>query len=336
MAREMRRYCEERTRLETVIPLSTPFIVHVDPCDTCNFHCKFCPTGRRDIMRNVRGRNHGPMDFELFRKIVNDIRLFDNPLKTLRFYKDGEPLLNRRLPDMVALAMDSGRCETVDTVTNASLLTKEMADGLIEAGLSRINISVEGISAEKYREFSGYEINFERFVDNIRYFFENRRQCTVFVKICGDILNEDEVSKFRETFSPISDGIAIEHLGNVWPNFDLGGLTCNKDLDVYGNKITARMVCPEIFYKTFVNTDATVSPCTVDWSRSMIVGDLKKETLPEVWNGAKLNSLRRFMLRGQRKMHPVCSGCGHMSQGATENIDSHADELLKKIPAEND
>lgn len=77
MSEEMKRFDVNRTRLETVIPLATPFVVHVDPCDTCNFRCKFCPTSRRELMRSIVGRNHGPMDFELFKKVINDIQMFD-------------------------------------------------------------------------------------------------------------------------------------------------------------------------------------------------------------------------------------------------------------------
>lgn len=32
---------KNRTKLETVIPLRTPFIINVDPADICNFQCKF-------------------------------------------------------------------------------------------------------------------------------------------------------------------------------------------------------------------------------------------------------------------------------------------------------
>jgi hypothetical protein len=39
---------EGRTPLETVIPLSTPFIVFVDPASACHFECTFCPTGDRE------------------------------------------------------------------------------------------------------------------------------------------------------------------------------------------------------------------------------------------------------------------------------------------------
>ena len=47
-----------RTKLEEVIPLDTPFVVFVDPSDACNFKCKFCPTSDRDLMKEV-GRQIG-------------------------------------------------------------------------------------------------------------------------------------------------------------------------------------------------------------------------------------------------------------------------------------
>ena len=42
---------EGRTPLETVIPLQTPYVVFVDPASACNFNCKFCPTGHRDLIQ---------------------------------------------------------------------------------------------------------------------------------------------------------------------------------------------------------------------------------------------------------------------------------------------
>lgn len=43
---------EGRTSLETVIPLHTPFIINIDPCDTCNFQYEFCST--RDMEYYLR------------------------------------------------------------------------------------------------------------------------------------------------------------------------------------------------------------------------------------------------------------------------------------------
>ena len=44
---EGQRYIKEgRTKLETVIPLQTPFILYCDPASICNLQCEFCPCGR--------------------------------------------------------------------------------------------------------------------------------------------------------------------------------------------------------------------------------------------------------------------------------------------------
>ena len=89
---------EGRTALETVIPLSTPFIVFADPASSCNFKCTFCPTGHRDMIAET-GRFQGVMKLDVFQKIVDDIGEFDTlppysaPLRgvriTVRGYEPG-------------------------------------------------------------------------------------------------------------------------------------------------------------------------------------------------------------------------------------------------------
>ena len=78
---------EGRTKLETVIPLSTPFVLFVDPSSACNFRCKFCPTGDRQLIKDT-GRWQGTMKFDLYTKIIDDLKEFDRPLKVLRLYKE--------------------------------------------------------------------------------------------------------------------------------------------------------------------------------------------------------------------------------------------------------
>ena len=165
---------KNRTKLETVIPLEKPFIIFVDPADICNFRCKFCPTGDRNLMQRTPGRNHGVMDWELYKKIIDDLDEFEGKVKVIRLYKDGEPLLNPRFADMVRYAKASGKCDRVDTTTNASLLTHNICDDIIEAGLDRINISIEGVRSKQYKEFSDAVINYDVLVDNIRYLYEHK------------------------------------------------------------------------------------------------------------------------------------------------------------------
>jgi MoaA/NifB/PqqE/SkfB family radical SAM enzyme len=320
-----------RTKLETVIPLSVPFIINIDPSDICNFQCKFCPTGNRKLMKNTPGRNHGNMDFELYKKIINDICEFEKPIKVLRLYKDGEPLQNPKFAEMVKYAKEKNCSERIDTTINASLLTHKKNIEIIDAGLDRINISVEGINVKQYMEFSNYKVDFEKFVNNIRHLYVNKKSCEIIIKTNGDILSEEDKSKFYEIFGDIADGVYIEHIMSCWPEFELKGIAVNQELGIYGQKIKEVSVCPYVFYSFSINSDGTASACFLDWSRKLIVGDTRIESVKNIWLGEKIKEYQKMFLMKKRKHHQVCGNCGQMSHGMPDDIDQYSEILLSKI-----
>jgi radical SAM protein with 4Fe4S-binding SPASM domain len=320
---------KNRTQLEAVIPLRTPFIINIDPSDRCNFQCKFCPTGDRELMKKTKGRGHGNMDFELYKKVIDDLGEFEDKIKVIRLYKDGEPLLNPYFADMVKYAKESGYCDRVDTTTNASLLTPELSLRIIDAGLDRINISVEGINELQYSDFSQYKIDFQKFVGNIRFFYEHRKQCEMIIKINGDILTESEKQQFYDIFGDITDGIFIESIMDCWPTFEQKKVNVNETRGIYGNNIKEVLVCPYVFYCLYINSDGTYSLCFLDWARKMLLGNIQTETSKQVWNSVELKEYQKMFLRGERKSHPICKDCGQLKQGQPDDIDEFANELLK-------
>lgn len=320
-----------RTKLETVIPLDTPFIINIDPADICNFQCKFCPTGDRELMKQTVGRNHGIMDFQLYKKVIDDICEFDNKVKVIRLYKDGEPLLNPYFADMVKYAKQSGCCDRVDTTTNASLLSHEISDKIIEAGLDRINISIEGVNEQQYLDFSGYKLNYAALVDNIKYFYEHKTNTEMIVKTNGDILTEEQKQRFLDTFGDITDGIFIESIMDCWPTFEQNKVEVNEERGIYGQEIHEVLVCPYVFYSFAVNSDGTISLCFLDWHRKLVIGDAKKQKIKEVWLGKEMKNYQKLFLEGKRKTHYICQNCGQLKQGQPDDIDMFANELLKKI-----
>lgn len=325
---------QNRTKLETVIPLKVPFIIFIDPSDVCNFQCKFCPTANRDLMKSIPGRGH-IMDFELYKKIIDDICEFEKPIKVLRLYKDGEPLLNPKFVEMIKYAKEKKCAERIDTTTNASLLTHEKSTELIEAGLDRINISIEGVNKGQYVEFSKYPIDFEKLVDNIKYLYENRKKCEIIVKICGDMMSEEDKKRFYEIFGDIADGVYIEHTMSCWPEYELKDIKINQEVGIYGQKIKEVQVCPYVFYSFSVNSDGSVSLCFLDWAHKLVIGDVKKESIKDIWKGEKLLEYQKMFLEKKRKSHPVCGDCGQMSHGMPDDIDASAEELLNKLIIKN-
>jgi radical SAM protein with 4Fe4S-binding SPASM domain len=322
---------ENRTKLETVIPLNVPFVIFVDPSDVCNFQCKFCPTGDRKLMKETLGRNHGLMDFNLYKKIVNDICQFEKPIKVLRLYKDGEPLLHPRFAEMIRYAKEKKCAERIDTTTNASLLTPKKNIEIIKAGIDRINISIEGVNEQQYLEFSKYKINFKDLVKNITHLYRNRKNCEIIIKINGDTISEEDKKRFYKIFGDIADGVYIEHVMSCWPEFELKGVEVNQEVGIYGQPIKEVQVCPYVFYSFSINSDGSVSACFLDWARKLIIGDVKKESVKDIWNGEKLLNYQKMFLEKKRKEHPVCGNCGQMSHGMPDDIDVYAEELLNKL-----
>lgn len=322
---------EGRTALEKVIPLSTPFVLFVDPASTCNFRCTFCPTGDKELIKET-GRWQGRMNFSIFEKIIDNLKEFRNPLKVLRLYKEGEPLLNKRLPDMIKLAKSSGCVDYIDTTTNGYLLTPENTQKLVESGLDRINISIDGLSNEQFHEFTRTKVDFDSFVKNIEHFYNNRGDCEVCIKMPGDELSEDDKQRFFDTFGNYADRISLENFAPCWPEFDVEERTgIDISAGIYNQPIQEVSTCPYIFYSLAVNSDGSVSLCFLDWARKLPVGDLRNESLMEIWKGETLRQHQIAHLQGKRKENEVCGQCGQLSHCMPDNIDPYADELLERM-----
>lgn len=319
-----------RTALETVIPLATPYVVFVDPASACNYSCGFCPTGHSDLI-DATNRHVGVMKFELFQKIIDDLAGFPDPIKVLRLYKDGEPLLNKRLADMIRYAKAAG-VPYIDTTTNGSLITPQRMGPILEAGLDKLNLSVDGMSDATYLEFTGFPLKFDKLVQNVRWLYENKGDCEIVIKVPEELLKPGEREKFFDTFGNFCDRISTEKFAPCWPGFDVeerSGIPITGG--IYNQPISETLVCSYLFYSFSVNTDGLVSSCFLDWERKLVVGDVRRQSLREIWNGDRLNALRKLHLEGRRKEHPVCGSCGQLTHCLPDNIDKFASMLLERM-----
>ncbi len=324
---------EHRTPLQEVIPLETPFVLFVDPSSVCNFQCIFCPTGDRELIKNT-GRYQGTLDFDLFRRIVDELVLFPDPIKVLRLYKDGEPLLNKNLAKMVSHAKQSDRVPYIDTTTNATLISPDRMGPLIEAGLDKINISIDGMTRDQYLRFTAFDFDFDQLTEDIKWLYNNRGNCEIVIKIPAELITQSQQQEFYDTFGDYCDRIFIENFAPCWPEFDVEERTGFKiSRGIYQQPITHTDTCPYIFYGMSVNADGLVSSCFLDWRRKLIVGDARKQTLMEIWNSKEFNALRLQHLEGKRCKNPVCAQCGQLTHGLPDNIDQYARELLPRCKA---
>jgi radical SAM protein with 4Fe4S-binding SPASM domain len=319
---------KNRQSLENA-PMDTPICFVIDPSSGCNFKCAFCPTGDPKLLREV-GRVNTVMKMDVYKKIIDDCREFDGSFNTLKLYKEGEPLLNKNIVQMVDYAKKSGCFDRIFITTNGSLLTPELSDQLIEAGLDVLHVSLEGMSSKTYKSFAKVDIDFEELVKNITYYYNNRGNAELSVKVVAENLMEGEEAKYVDTFKNISDSYFIERISPVWPEFDVSDLG-TMEQTVYGETISDKKVCPYLFYQFVVNADATVSACCVDWGRKLIIGDLVKQSVADVWNSEELKALRKTHLEFKRDSIDACKNCGQISHAAKDNLDEYAEDILSRL-----
>lgn len=300
----------KRQRLAEVLPLSSPFVVQIFPVYSCNFKCGYCIFS---VDKSARGfiSDKRLMDFDLYRKCVDDMARFPQRIKVLRFVGIGEPLLHKRIVDMVAYTAQREIAQTIEVVTNGFLLDKSMVDGLVAAGLNRLVISVQGARQERYDAVSGARTDFARFLDNLAYLHAHRKQLHVYIKIVDTALDgEADRRRFFELFGPLCDSIAVENTVPIHKAIDFSGILGDKQnaLTQFGLPVGEVAVCPQPFFHLQINPDGKVVPC-YSWDYPAILGDCNQESVVDVWNGARFRAFRRAMLDGLASASESCADC---------------------------
>lgn len=320
-------YGTERVKLSNAIPLTTPFSIFVFPTTYCNFKCIYCGHSLgHQKMKEMYDFVPQNMTMDTYKKVIDQMKEFPARFKMLSLTGQGEPLINKNLPLMVKMAREAKVAERIEFITNASLLTHEMSDALIDAGLDTMRISLQGLNAEKYKEICGADIDFELFLENIRYFYSHKKDTNLYVKIMDVSLEEGEEEKFYELFGNCTDRMYVEKMLPAYEGVDI-----TKDMSVeydrYGRKHEKRKVCPLPFYMLGVFPDGDVEPCDTIY-KPIVIGNVHEESLYDIWNGKKLRDFWKIQLSGERHCNARCSTCC-----APDDV-SHPEDILDQDAGE--
>lgn len=323
----------KRTKLAEVLPLDTPFVVQIFPVYACNFKCNYCIFSVDKAKRGFIS-DKIIMDFDLYKKCIDDIAAFPNKVKVLRIVGIGEPLLHKNIADMVEYAVSKDVANTVEILTNASLLTPKLSDSLISAGLRRLVVSVQGITKEKYQKVCGTNIDFEKFIENLKYFYNNKGKAHVYIKIVDTALDgKEEEKRFHDIFEDICDTMAIEHTVPIHAGIDYKNVLRDKDMSVtqFGLPVSEVQVCPQPFFTMQINPDGKIVPC-YSFEYPSIIGDCNNQSVYDIWNGKEFQHFRRTMLDGIKNVCETCANCNGIKHRLFPEDDLKNDaERLKRF-----
>jgi len=317
---------KKRIDLGAQIPLSTPLVLYVEASSFCNLECTFCPHHL-----DPKNLNKANMEFSIFKKIIDDLQFFESDLQMLRMCGTGDPLFNKDLPSMLDYATAHRKFKKFELITNGLLINEAKNLEALTSNLSRLIISIEGLSDEDYQKFTNRNVRFLNFVKKLKKLYERRQGCKIHIKIHNSVVMEMQRRElFFEIFSDICDEIYIENLVDLWPETDSSYVpkTEHRFDEQEIDKIT---VCSQIFKTMQINSDGSVIPCSIDWQAKNNLGNIKDFSLKELWNGDTIRELRLKHLKGMRFNFSPCANCSFNEFSDTDNIDESADSILKRI-----
>lgn len=275
-----------------------PFSLRIENTNVCNARCYMCP---HPIMR----RTQGFMDRELYQKIIDQAAALG--IGFINLHNFGEPLLDKDFCQKVSYAKAKG-IEKVTTNTNGQLLSPQLVEGLIEAGLDEIFVSIDAASQEVFEKIR-IGLDFNKVRENVLNLADLRKKKKkdkpiIIVDFLESDLNRHEKDLFMKQWSRKVDKVCISKI------HDWSGKKKNVLRSSYKNYVAfSHLPCRLPFTELLINWDGTASICCQDTEGEVIVGDAKKETLAQIWQSKLLNTVRAKHLAIQTENLPLCANC---------------------------
>ena len=226
------------------------------------------------------------MSDELFHKIIRE----GKAAGAKKFYPflNGEPFMFAKIFEWLAY-MDS-QDVVVHIYTNASLLDKQKADLLVQFKcVNYVYCSFNGATRQTYEKVMG--LDYDRTKQNIEYL---RSKAPFRVRV-GMVLTSDTIAE-QDAFKKLWGRRAKMPKFSNWAG-------SKHDAAEYTNE---KIPCRQVRTHMTVLWDGRVCLCCFDYDGRVIVGDLNKQSVQEVWN--KNRALRKRHYAYDFDM-PLCSDC---------------------------
>jgi radical SAM protein with 4Fe4S-binding SPASM domain len=321
-----------RQNLIEVLPLAKPFTVLIEPSNLCNFRCIQCFQSLKADSYFTRNRMNMPP--VRFHRVIDQLKEWPGvKLKVLKLSLYGEPLVNPGFCDMLKLTRVADIAERIETTTNASLLSRVVAEKLVEYQLDYARVSIYSPDPERHKAITGSGIDIRTIHDNLRVLQEVKRQQGserpfVSCKMMDSYGAEND--KFVAMYQDVADEVFIDKphgwimvdgVDFVEAYYKNGATDAKKDLK---RNSTRRIACPMAFTTMAVRSNGDVSPCCIDFIGGTNLGNVDGGTLQEIWNSDQWYEFMKMQLENRKCENSSCAHCDfYLSSHYTcDNIDS--------------
>lgn len=280
-----------------------PEIFNIEITSDCPMSCKMCP--RKEMKRKV-----GHMNFELFKKIIDQAKEYSD---VIWFDHFGDPLVHPEFEKFIKYANSKGIETKISS--NPTLLTEKNIQKIFNSGLKHLLISLDGTDEKTYKFLRGDNANYGFAVNNIKNLVkkkieQKRKYPFIELSMIHMKITQKQVGQFKEQWNiPGIDRILIKPF-RTWDGSqeDIKKMAEKSQLMVKDER-RLEYPCLRPWFVITVLWDGRVVPCCYDYDGKYIIGDLNKESLEEIWNNKNMVRLREQHIKNNLADNPLCINC---------------------------
>lgn len=282
--------------------IGKPTLQTIETTNKCNLACGMCP-------RQFMTRKVGTMNMELFKKIVDEVKQYQN---YIILHLMGEPLLDEHMIERINYCEDNGI--RVNISTNGTFLDSINARKILESKLSELILSVDATTKEVYSKIrvkGDFEImreNYHNFfrIKNEEYPDSRLKTIIQFIKMNSNI---HQVEDFRREWGPENPSeLRVKGFSTFADQHkqitQLAAMKYRYQPDI----VETRPPCFYLWKSMIALWDGKVVTCCRDYDGKIVMGDLNKEKLIDIWKSDKLKRIRQEHLKGDFN-NGLCDNC---------------------------
>lgn len=269
----------------------------------CNYNCVICP-------REQLTRKKETMSLDMFRLLFDKILNETPQYNTLTFPGMGEPLLDSTLEEKIIHAKKKDF--TVLFLTNGSLLSEERFKRLENIGVDSIRVSIYGNTPESYAAVHGVsdENIFQRVKENLLRISTLRTRTKLLLTF--NIVENVNKSSLESWIRDWEDKV---DLLEVWYPHNWANEKNYRTIQKQKMKTCGRP------WKTplQVQVDGTVNMCCFDFNGRLLLGDLKTQTLSEIFESANFRKILKSHTSGDfTNSGLICENCDQRNKDKSD------------------
>ncbi len=295
-----------------------PISYSIEPTNHCNLKCPECPSGLGELTRPL-----GLLSVEDFKTIIDQIK--DSGFY-VQLYFQGEPYINKNLPEMIRYAQSKNIYISIST--NGHFINQKTIDNILNSAPDKLIFSMDGLDEESYQN---YRVggSFKKADEGLRLLIKKRNELgrkKPFVEFQFIVMKQnehllDDVKKYgkdvgvnKVVFKTMQVSSYENALHFLPSNQKYSRYIIDNGLVKIKNKLKNH--CFALWRTSVITWDGKVVPCCFDKDANFRLGELKEKSMKEIWLSEPYQNFRQGVLNN-RKGLSMCTNC---TEGLKINI----------------